>query len=123
MLAATQEVNLPSAVSLARGYRYPQVQQLTWDGTYLGDLPDGGEWSDTFIRGATDEVRANLAGWDPVRPSARAIGAAELVAHLKGELELEDAVQRAKIATRQYAKRQRSWFRSRMSAWQWHPCH
>ncbi|WP_172960979.1 tRNA (adenosine(37)-N6)-dimethylallyltransferase MiaA [Oceaniglobus roseus] len=67
--------------------------------------------------GALDEVRANLPGWDPTRPSARAIGAPELVAHLRGECTLATARDRAVIATRQYAKRQRTWFRSRMKDW------
>ena len=69
--------------------------------------------------GALDEVRAELPFWEPERPSSRAIGAPELVAHLRGEIPLPDAIEAAKTATRQYAKRQRTWFRSRMSAW--HP--
>lgn len=67
--------------------------------------------------GALEEVRAELPWWDPARPSARAIGAPELVAHLRGELTLPAAVAAAKIASRQYAKRQRTWFRNRMRAW------
>lgn len=67
--------------------------------------------------GALDEARANLAGWDPARPSARAIGAAELIAHLRGEITLEQAREAAIIATRRYAKRQRTWFRARMGDW------
>lgn len=69
--------------------------------------------------GALEEVRAELPFWEPSRPSSRAIGAPELVAHLKGALSLPEAVEAAKTATRQYAKRQRTWFRSRMSGW--HP--
>jgi tRNA dimethylallyltransferase len=68
--------------------------------------------------GALDEARAALDGWDPALPSSRAIGAPELVAHLRGEITLEDAITKAKLATRQYAKRQRTWFRSRMAGWQ-----
>lgn len=67
--------------------------------------------------GALDEVRANLAGWDPKRPSSRAIGAKELVAHLRGETPLDEAREAAIIATRQFAKRQRTWFRARMRNW------
>ena len=67
--------------------------------------------------GALDEVRANLADWDPALPSMKAIGAPELVAHLRGEIPLEQAREEAIIATRQYAKRQRTWFRSRMADW------
>ncbi|MDT8327099.1 MAG: tRNA (adenosine(37)-N6)-dimethylallyltransferase MiaA [Roseovarius sp.] len=68
-------------------------------------------------RGALDEVRANLDGWNPALPSSKAIGAPELVAYLRGETSLEDAREAASIATRQFAKRQRTWFRARMRQW------
>ncbi len=68
--------------------------------------------------GALDEARAALPDWNPALPSSRAIGAPELIAHLRGEMPLADAIAAAKTASRQYAKRQRTWFRSRMGAWQ-----
>ena len=67
--------------------------------------------------GAVDEVRAALPHWQPDRPWARAIGAPELVAHLRGELGLIAARDAAILASRQYAKRQRTWFRTRMANW------
>ncbi|MFY0691355.1 MAG: tRNA (adenosine(37)-N6)-dimethylallyltransferase MiaA [Paracoccaceae bacterium] len=67
--------------------------------------------------GALEEVRALRGDWDPTRPSAKAIGAPELMAYLDGNLTLEEATARAIIATRQYAKRQRTWFRARMADW------
>ena len=72
--------------------------------------------------GALDEVRANLTGWDPATPSSKAIGAPELIAHLRGELTLDKARAAAIIASRQYAKRQRTWFRARMRHWQQIAC-
>jgi len=69
--------------------------------------------------GALDECHANLPDWDATRLSSRAIGAPELIAHLRGETTLETAIALSEIATRQYAKRQRSWFRSRMKGWTW----
>jgi tRNA dimethylallyltransferase len=68
--------------------------------------------------GALEEARANLPEWSPARPSAKTIGAPELIAHLQGQLSLEEAAEKATIATRQYAKRQRTWFRKRMRDWQ-----
>ncbi|SFP25690.1 tRNA (adenosine(37)-N6)-dimethylallyltransferase MiaA [Tranquillimonas alkanivorans] len=68
--------------------------------------------------GALEEVRAHLPDWDPAAPSSKAIGAPELVACLHGHLTLEEARERAVVATRQYAKRQRTWFRKRMRNWQ-----
>ena len=70
-----------------------------------------------LAEGALEEARANLPGWNPNLPSSKAIGAPELIAHLRGEIPLNEAKERATIATRQYAKRQRNWFRARMKAW------
>jgi tRNA dimethylallyltransferase len=67
--------------------------------------------------GALDEVRATLEAFDPARPAFRAIGAPELTAHLQDRLPLAEARLRAIVATRQYAKRQRTWFRKRMLGW------
>ncbi|MEO0357863.1 MAG: tRNA (adenosine(37)-N6)-dimethylallyltransferase MiaA [Pseudomonadota bacterium] len=70
-----------------------------------------------IARGALDEVAANADDWDPTRLSSRAIGAPELMAFHQGDITLEQARTDAIIATRQYAKRQRTWFRKRMSDW------
>lgn len=63
-------------------------------------------------KGALDEVRALLAlGLAPELPVMRAIGVPQLAGHLAGRYDLDEAVRRAKAATRQYAKRQDTWFR------------
>jgi tRNA dimethylallyltransferase len=49
----------------------------------------------------------------------KAIGVREIAAWRAGTLGREAAIERAIIATRQYAKRQRTWFRSRMADWRW----
>ncbi|MFU8881794.1 MAG: tRNA (adenosine(37)-N6)-dimethylallyltransferase MiaA [Rhodobacterales bacterium] len=67
--------------------------------------------------GALEEAQRNLASWTPDHLSAKAIGAPELIAHLRGEMTLEAATEAATIATRQFAKRQRTWFRARMRQW------
>lgn len=67
--------------------------------------------------GALDEARANLSRWDPAAGAAKAIGAPELIAHLRGEMTLSEARTRSVTATRRYAKRQRTWFRARMRQW------
>lgn len=72
-----------------------------------------------LAEGALDEARENLPRWSETLQSSKAIGAAELIAHLRGEITLDAAREAAIIATRQYAKRQRSWFRARMK--DWHP--
>lgn len=67
--------------------------------------------------GVLAEAAAIRPQWHPVDRSARAIGAAELMAHLDGEMSLTQARAAAIIATRQYAKRQRTWFKARMRGW------
>lgn len=69
-------------------------------------------------QGALDEARAMLPHWNPAYLSSKAIGAPELVAHLQGQMTLAEACEAAIIASRQYAKRQRTWFRARHKAWQ-----
>jgi tRNA dimethylallyltransferase len=73
-----------------------------------------------FASGAVEEVEALLAlKLDPSLPAMKAIGVPEITAMLAGELEEAAAIERAVIATRQYAKRQRTWFRNRMADWNW----
>ena len=67
--------------------------------------------------GALDEARAMLPRWNPAHQSSRAIGAAELIAHLRGEMTRDAARAAAIVASRQYAKRQRTWFAARMQNW------
>lgn len=95
-----------------------QVQALVLrpDPAWLGERIDR-RFDQMIAGGALQEAEAELPYWHPQRPSSRAIGAPELIAHLRGELSLDDARQAAKIATRQYAKRQRTWFRNRMRDW------
>ena len=69
--------------------------------------------------GALDECQSVLkSGWEPSLPSSKALGAAELIAYIRGECSLAEASERATIVTRQFAKRQRTWFRSKMKDWQ-----
>jgi len=63
--------------------------------------------------GALEEAQENLENWDPTLLSNRAIGAPELIAHLNGQMTLEEAREAATIATRQFAKRQRTWLRKK----------
>lgn len=49
-------------------------------------------------------------------PAMKALGVPELMAFVKGECSLEEAVANAKLHTRQYAKRQRTWFNNKLKA-------
>jgi tRNA dimethylallyltransferase len=66
--------------------------------------------------GAVEEVRA-LQDFDPALPMMKAIGVPELSAHLRGEIGLDEAVTKSKTATRQYIKRQLTWWRGQMKNW------
>jgi tRNA dimethylallyltransferase len=52
-----------------------------------------------------------LAGYRKEDPAMRAIGYLDVWDHIEGRLSLEGAVSRIVTATRQYAKRQRTWLR------------
>src|SRR3546814_19459916 len=65
-----------------------------------------------FDGGAIDEAEALLArNLDPDLPAMRAIGVPQIAAHLRGETTRDEALEQAQAATRQYAKRQYTWFR------------
>jgi len=63
--------------------------------------------------GALDEARAAMErNADPAAPGWSGIGCAEVLAHLRGELELEQCKRQWAANTRAYAKRQLTWFRA-----------
>jgi tRNA dimethylallyltransferase len=66
--------------------------------------------------GAMEEA-LRLKNLDPALPAARIIGRRELLALHEGSLSEVEAVERAVIATRQYAKRQDTWFRNQFPDW------
>jgi tRNA dimethylallyltransferase len=71
-----------------------------------------GRYQQQLERGFLDEVR-----WLADRPrglsrtASQALGYRELLAHLRGEVELGAALEEAIRRTRQFARRQRAWFR------------
>ncbi len=70
--------------------------------------------------GALDEVRALAAReLDPALPAMKAHGVPWLIRHLAGELPLDQAVAGAKRDTRQYTKRQATWFRNQLPDFVW----
>jgi tRNA dimethylallyltransferase len=72
-----------------------------------------------FDAGLVDEVRGLLAqGFSASSKAFESIGYRETILFLEGKLTLEEAVREAQISTRQYAKRQRTWFR-RESGIEW----
>lgn len=66
-----------------------------------------------IANGLVDEVRGLLAkGYSPELKSMKAIGYRQICEYLAGKYTLDEAVRLMKIETRQYAKRQLTWFRN-----------
>ena len=69
-------------------------------------------------QGALEEVRALTArGLDSALPAMKAVGVREFGAFLAGETTLDTAVEATRQATRNYAKRQLTWFRNQTPDW------
>lgn len=70
--------------------------------------------------GAVEEVKALLAlGLSPAMPVMKAIGVPQIAAMLAGEMSEAEVIERGAAATRQYAKRQMTWFRNQLDdGWQ-----
>ena len=65
-----------------------------------------------FEEGLLDEVARLLAAPDPLSRTARqALGYQEAIDHLEGRLSLAETIERIQTRTRQFAKRQHTWFR------------
>ncbi len=74
-----------------------------------------GRFEKMLQQGAEDEVRALLAlGLSSEAPVMKAIGVSQIAAMLKGEMTRDDVLEKGAAATRQYAKRQMTWFRNQM---------
>jgi tRNA dimethylallyltransferase len=68
--------------------------------------------------GAVEEARALLhRRLDPDLPAMKAVGVREFGRHLAGEASLDEALAAAQQATRNYAKRQLTWFRNQTPDW------
>ncbi|TIN13525.1 MAG: tRNA (adenosine(37)-N6)-dimethylallyltransferase MiaA [Mesorhizobium sp.] len=80
----------------------------------------GARFDQMLDKGALDEVRQLMAlDLDPNLPAMKAIGVRELQAAMAGHMGFPQAIERAKIATRQYAKRQTTWFKHQLGPeWQ-----
>jgi tRNA dimethylallyltransferase len=109
------EENKPATIDLARTARI-----------FL--MPDRDEllrhidarFDSMMTAGALDEVRALAERHlNPSLPAMKAHGVPWLIRHLAGEIALEEAVEHAKLETRQYTKRQATWFRNQLPEFEW----
>jgi tRNA dimethylallyltransferase len=74
-----------------------------------------GRFETMLETGAVDEVHALLAlHLPPEMPVMKAIGVAQISAMIEGRMSRAEVIETAAAATRQYAKRQMTWFRNQM---------
>ncbi len=74
-----------------------------------------------FARGLVEETRALLnRGLEQNKTAMQAIGYRQVVEHLRGERSVAETIELVKSKTRQFAKRQMTWFRRQLSV-QWIP--
>jgi tRNA dimethylallyltransferase len=100
--------NLPREESV----RYPQARQfgLVMDRELLSERIDE-RVNTMFDQGLVAEVQQLMnAGLLEGRTAQRALGYAQVVSYLQGEISLDAAIEETKRATRQYARRQETWF-------------
>lgn len=102
----------------------PLLAPGSWTGRVIE--PDRATLYDRCVRrvesmiadGALDEVHGLRArNLDPALPAMKAVGVRELSAHLEGTTTLDQAIAATQQATRNYAKRQLTWFRNQTADW------
>jgi tRNA dimethylallyltransferase len=109
------EDNNPATVDLARAAKV----FLTPDRDALSRRIDA-RFDAMIAAGALEEVRALAARkLDPSLPAMKAHGVPWLIRHLKGEITSAEAAEHAKLETRQYTKRQATWFRNQLPDFAW----
>ncbi len=109
------EENMPASLNLARAakvFLMPARDQL------LRNID--ARFDAMIAAGALDEVRALAARkLDPSLPAMKAHGVPWLIRYLNGEVTLAEAAEHAKLETRQYTKRQATWFRNQLPEFEW----
>ena len=118
------EIFRATGKSIADWFELPMVKPLAEaDFRIIALLPALSELEDKcnkrfdemMDKGALKEVeRLMSVGLEESLPAMKAIGVPELSKYLQGHCSLEEAVSLAKLHTRQYAKRQLTWFRNRL---------
>ena len=109
------EDNTPASVDLARAAKI----FLMPDREELFRRIDA-RFDAMIAAGALDEVSVLATrNLDPNLPAMKAHGVPWLIRHLRREIALAEAVEHAKLETRQYTKRQATWFRNQLPEFEW----
>lgn len=112
-LAAWQDATGPAALPLAACHPIVFDVEKDWLNARIAKRFDM-----MIDQGALAEAEAVRPHYAPNLPAHRAIGVPELMAYLDGQITLQEAKEQAVIATRRFAKRQRTWMRNKMADWQ-----
>ena len=112
-LAAWQDATGPAALPLAACHPIVFDVEKDWLNARIAKRFDM-----MIDQGALAEAEAVRPNYAPNLPAHRAIGVPELMAYLDGQITLQEAKEQAVIATRRFAKRQRTWMRNKMADWQ-----
>ena len=109
------------AVGAAQGPRHKaKLLGLAWPREAL-DARIEARVRQMFTRGLIDEVRGLLqSGLEPSARSLKALGYAQSVAHLEGRCSMDEAIAETVLRSRQYARRQETWFKALPVTW-WAP--
>ena len=120
------EIFEQTGMSIAEWYQKPMVKKIPEaDFVTIKLVPPADVLDERCYRrfdmmveaGAVDEVRRLLQlRLDEKLPSMKMLGVPELTGFVQGECSLDKSVEAAKLHTRQYAKRQRTWFRNKFEA-------
>jgi len=112
-------------ISVWQGQTKPILPYGTWRGMTL--LPDreavyakiNARFARMVKTGGLEEARRVRAlGLAAELPAMKAIGLRELIAHLEGQITLDEAIETAMRETRRFAKRQFTWIRGQMKEWE-----
>jgi tRNA dimethylallyltransferase len=108
-------VNKPPIVDLAEAAK---VFLMPDRDALLGRIDE--RFDAMMAAGALEEVRALASRkLNPSLPAMKAHGVPWLIRHLKDEIGAAEAVEHAKLETRQYTKRQATWFRNQLPEFEW----
>lgn len=125
-VARAYEIFMQTGVSIAKWHQKPMNKKLP-EAKFVvikivpevAELDERCYWRfEQMIEGGAIAEVENLRSknLDSNLPAMKMLGVPELLAYCNDELSLKKAIEEAKLHTRQYAKRQRTWFRNKLNA-------
>lgn len=125
-IVRAMEVFADTGICLSAWYKKPMIKRVPEAEFFVIKICPSAEeldercyrrFDEMLKQGALAEIEdLNRRQLDQSLPAMKALGVPELLAAVRGECLLAEAVAAAKLHTRQYAKRQRTWFRNKLAA-------